>query len=96
MRFHLYFTFGRLIRKMQGVEKMSVISTEFSAGTFYRNIEHIRRNMIYRTRGGVVYRLFPSSSQSDYKRYIPVKSNRLTKIGVQYINESIEGLFIPY
>ena len=91
IRFHLYFTVRRLIRRMQGGEKMSTISTEFSAGKFYRNIEHIRRDMIYRTRGGVVYQLFPSSLQSDYKRYIPVTSNGLTKIGIQYINESIEA-----
>ena len=76
---------------MQGQEKMSAISREFSAGEFYRNIEHIRRNMIYRTRGGVVYQLFSSSLQSDYKRCIPVTSNGLTKIGIQYINESIEA-----
>ena len=72
MRFHIYFTVRQLIRRMQGQEKMSTISREFSVGEFYRNIEHILRNMIYRTRGGVVYQLFPSSLQSDYKRYIPV------------------------
>ena len=76
---------------MQGQEKMSAISTEFFAGEFYRNIEHIRWNMIYRTRDGLVYQLFPSSLQSDYKRYIPVTSNGLTKIGIQYLNESIEA-----
>ena len=47
--------------------------------------------MIYRTRGGVLYPLFPSSLQSDYKRYIPVESNGLTRIGIQYINSSIEA-----
>ena len=91
MRFHLYFTVRRLIRRMQGGEKMSTISTEFSAGKFYRNIEHIRRNMIYRTRGAVVYQLFPSTLHNDYKRYVTEKSNGLTKIGIQYINESIEA-----
>ena len=54
-------------------------------------MEHIRRNMIYRTKGGIVYQLFPSTLQSDCKRYIPVKSNGLTKIGIQYINETIEA-----
>ena len=83
MRFHLYFTVRRLIRRMQGGGKMSAISREFSAGEFYRNIEHIRRNMIYRTRGGVVYQLFPSTLHNNYKRCVPVKSNGLTKIGMQ-------------
>ena len=69
---------------------MSAISTEFSAGKFYKNIEHTQWNMIYRTRDSVVYQLFPSTC-NDYKRYVPVKSNGLTKIGIQYINESIEA-----
>ena len=47
-----YVFYCQTIRRMQGQEKMSAISTEFSASEFYRNIEHIRRNMIYRTRGG--------------------------------------------
>ena len=53
--FHLCFTVRRLLRRMEGGEKMSDISRELNAGKFYRNIEHIRRNMIYKTKGGVVY-----------------------------------------
>ena len=37
-----------------------------------------------------LYILFPDSIKEDYKRYIPVKSNGFTKIGIQYINMSIE------
>ena len=37
------------------------------------------------------YILFPDSVAEDYKRYIPIKSNGFTKIGIQYINESIEA-----
>ena len=91
MRFHVYFTIRRLLRRMKGSKQMSAISREFSAGNFYRHIEHIRRNMIYRTRGGVVYQLFPNTLHSDYKRYVPIVSNGFTKIGIQYLNESIEA-----
>ena len=59
---------------------MSVISKEFSAEKFYRNIEYIRRNMIYRTRGGVVYQLFPNTLHNDYKRYVLIKSDYLFHI----------------
>ena len=91
MRFHLYFTVRRLLRRMDGGEKMSDISREFSANKFYRNNEHIRRKMIYRQKGGVVYQLYPDSFKNDYKRYIPIKSNGFTKIGIQYLNQSIEA-----
>ena len=90
MRFHLYFLVRRLLRRMEEGEKMSDISREFSAGEFYRNNTHIRRNMIFSYKKGVVYELFPSY-KNDYKRYIPVKSNGFTKIGIQYLNQSIEA-----
>ena len=90
MRFHLHFTVRRLLRRMEGGEKMNDISREFNAGKFYRNIELIRRNMTYRTREVVVCQLFPSSLQNDYKRYITLVSNEFTQIGIQYINQSIE------
>ena len=76
---------------MDGGEKMSDISREFFANKFYKNNEHIRRKMIYRQKGGVVYQLYPESLKNDYKRYIPIKSNGFTKIGIQYLNQSIEA-----
>ena len=76
---------------MKAGEKMSDISREFSAGEFYRNNTHIHRNMIFSYKKGVVYELFPSSLKNDYKRYIPEKSNGFTKIGLQYLNQSIEA-----
>ena len=91
MRFHLYFTVRRLLRQMESREKMSDISREFNASEFYQNNTHIRKKMIYRQKGGVVYQLFPDSFKNDYKRYIPVKSNDFTKIGLQYLNQSIES-----
>ena len=90
MRFHLYFLARRLLRRMKG-ETMSDISREFSAGEFYRNNTHIHRNMIFSYQKGLVYELFPSSFKNDYKRYIPVKSNGFTKIGLQYLNKSLES-----
>ena len=63
MHYHLYFTVRRLLKGMDGGEKMSDISREFNAEEFYKN-------MIYRTNGAVVYRLFPSSIQNDYKQRI--------------------------
>ena len=72
---------------MAGGKKISNISREFGVGKFYRN-------MICRTRGGVVDQLFTSSLHNDYKRYIPVISNRLTKIAIQYINQSIESYIV--
>ena len=91
MRFHLYFTVRRLLRRMKGGESMSNISSEFGAGEFYRNIEHIHRNMFYRSKGGVIYYLYTDSIQSDYKRYVAIISNGSTQIGFQYLNQSIES-----
>ena len=91
MRFHLYFTIRRILRKMNGGEKMSDISREFSVQDFYRNNEKIARRMIYRQKGGVVYQLYPKSYKNDYKKYIPIKSDGFTKIGIQYLNQSIEA-----
>ena len=69
---------------MGGGKRISNISREFGAGKFCRN-------MIYKTRGQVVYQLFPSSLQNDYKQYMPMISNGFTKIDIQYINQSIES-----
>ena len=93
IRFHLYFTV-RLPRHVEGGKSMSDISREFGAGEFYRNIEHIHRNMFYRTKGGVTYYLYTNSTQNDYKRSVVITSNGFTQIGLQYINQSIESF--PY
>ena len=76
---------------MDGSEKMSDISREFGANELYRNIKHIPRNIIYRTRGGGVYQFYKEPYKNDYKRFIPVKSDGFTKIGTQYLNQSIES-----
>ena len=47
--------------------------------------------MIYKQKGGVVYQLYPDSLKNYFKRYIPIKSNGFTKIGIQYLNQSIEA-----
>ena len=47
IRFHVYFTIRRLLRRIQGGEKMSDISKEFSSGEIYKNGDHIRRRIIY-------------------------------------------------
>ena len=114
MRFHVYFTI-RILRRLDGNEKMLHISAEFSAGEIYRNGDHIRRRIIYKGRERKIkemfpwetydstnnrsspciakfnkkpqYIFFPDSVKEDYKRYIPVKSNGLTKIGIQYMSQ---------
>ena len=91
MRFHLYFTIRRILQRMDGGEKMSDISREFDANDFYGNNEKIARRMIYRQKGGVVYQLYPESYKNDYKKYIPIKSDGFTKIGIQYLNHCIEA-----
>ena len=124
MRFHFYFTVRRLIRRMEGGELMSNISTEFNPGKLYQNNDHIRRWMYYtgseekiqkfinnvkdgfgfynrhyqprteryflKSRGQEKWILFPYTIKSDYKVYVPLKSDGFTKIGIQYLNELIE------
>ena len=50
MHFHVYFTIRRILRRLDGNEKISHISAEFSAGEIYRNGDHIRRRIIYNDR----------------------------------------------
>ena len=111
MRFHVYFTIRRILRRLDGNEKMSHISAKFSASEIYRNGDHIKRRIIYNDRERKIKEMFPwetydsinnrgslyiakfnkepqyilfsDSIKEDYKRYIPVKSNGSTKIGIQ-------------
>ena len=46
MCFHVYFTIRRILRRLDGNEKMSDISVEFSAGEIYKNGDHISRRII--------------------------------------------------
>ena len=127
MRFHVYFTVRRILRRLNGGEPMFHISKEFNAGEIYQNNDHIRNWICYpnaenkiqqyvhiykvkygfgfykhnyqdktskfflKDRGPKMYALFPYTMKDDYRRYVPVKSNGFTKIGIQYLNESIEA-----
>lgn len=91
VRFHTYFTIRRNIRRLKGDESMSVINREFGAGEFYKNLQHVQRNMFFSYKKEVIYYLYPNSFQSDYERYVAVKSDRFTQIGLECLNQSIES-----
>ena len=50
MCFHMYCTIRRILRRLDGNEKMSNISAELSASEIYKNGHHIRRRIIYKDR----------------------------------------------
>ena len=57
----------------------------------YDSINNRSSPYIAKFKGKKIYLLFKDSLQSDCKRYVPVKSSGLTKLGIQYLNESIEA-----
>ena len=96
MRFHLYFTIRRVIRRIQGGEHPLSISREFSAGGLHKEIKKVPRDEYWRTEkltdgtmGEVAHYNLKSSYKSDYGKYIPEVSNGFTQMG-KYLNESIK------
>ena len=82
MRFHLYFTIRRVIRRIQGGEHPLSISREFSAGGLHKEIKKVPRDEYWRTEkltdgtmGEVAHYNLKSSYKSDYGKYIPEVSN---------------------
>ena len=59
MHFHVYFTVRRILRRLDGNEKLSNISAEFSAGEIYKNGDHVRRRIIYDDRERKLKEIFP-------------------------------------
>lgn len=98
MRYHLYFTVKRIIRRMSGDESMYGISNEFGAGDLYRQLDKVPWAFSYEPhtdengiKGVRNVKVVKSGYTNHYKRYIPRKSNGLTKIGLEYLNQSIES-----
>lgn len=91
MRFHLYFTTRRILRRLFTESKSSIIR-EFNVpknSHVIDNMENIPR--YWKTLGLRDQWRLKSNFRSDYKKFIPKKTNGLTKIGIQYLNETIEA-----
>ena len=103
MRFHLYFTVRRIVRRIQCGESMGAISREFGASGFYGKIETVPRNEYWTktvtlsdgTMGEKTFHSLMSNYKEDYRKYIPRRSDGLkgtfTNVGLQYLNQSIEA-----
>ena len=59
MRFNAYFTIRKILRRLDGNEKMLNISAEFSADEIQKNGGHIRRRIIYHNRERKIKGMFP-------------------------------------
>lgn len=96
MRFHLYFNVRRLFRRMEGGESMRSIARQFG-GHFYDDVGKVpwRFDFVPFTKDSVngVHNI--KKVQPDwwthYMRYVPRTSDGLTKIGLQYLNQSVEA-----
>lgn len=101
MRFHLYFTVRRIVICIQGEESASAISSEFGADELNGKITKVPRNEYWKTvrlsngtMGENAFHSLRSDYTTDYRKYIPLTSDGLTKIGLQYLNQSIEAYMV--
>ena len=104
MRFHIYFTTRRILRRLDGGKSMGVISREFGAGQLYDEKDmRIRRHKVYipitrvdpYSHKNAVHNEWTltlmSSFKNDYRYYVPRDSSGFTAVGEKYLNESIEA-----
>ena len=59
-------------------------------GFYNRHYQPRTERYFLKSRGQEKWILFPYTIKSDYKVYVPLKSDGFTKIGIQYLNELIE------
>lgn len=102
MRFHLYFMARRILERLKHESTESILR-EFKIGPHndvignMSNIPRWDRTILVPRTGyghGFYHETMPlltKDYKTHYKRFIPSKTNGLTKIGTQYLNESIEA-----
>lgn len=84
VRYHMYYKECKVVKECQ-IYLMSLMWES------YIEKLNIPRKIIYHQIGGVVYQFFKETYKHDYKYYIPVKLDGFMKIGIQYLNQSIES-----
>lgn len=102
IRFHIYFMVRRILRRLEFGSYESILR-EFKIGPHndvignMSNIPRWDRTILVPRSGyghGFYHETVPlltKDYKTHYKRFIPTKTDGITKIGTQYLNESIEA-----
>ena len=98
MRFHVYFTVQRLLRRAEAGESVKTLSDRYNGSALYGKTDLIHRTNYWQNHrlsdgtlgDSIVYQI--GDVNNDYKRYVPRISNGITReVGSRLLNDSIAG-----